>query len=482
MATKKTILVIYFQSTWGYPLRDTIKTHLFSWKNYSKHRVIYINIAFGFPEQWARKINIDTIIFHTSFAAIRWNELDTFKIYTEKCAYLKEINCQKIIMPQDEWLYTDMLNDFINDFGITHILTVSFEEDWHKIYDKIDFNKVSLKTILTGYLDPGTLKRIKKRKVKVKTRDIDIGYRAWKAEYWLGEHGMHKVWIANIFNKASKERKLKTDISLQTNYEYALKGDDWFDYLLRCKATIGVEGGASLLDKHGDIRRKVEEYLKEHPQASFEETRTHCFLDEDHKLGFKPTSPRHLEACATETCQFLIEGRYNDILLPWKHYIPVKKDYSNIDEVLNILQDTEQIRKITQTAYDDIVKSGKWTYQKFVREIETSIIDKAEPVQQKGSIFSLIFTRYTLALIDYFNWQIIRLEVKSQLNVNDPILQIIVSEISSFSVEHKPIWNMSKMTYSMLWKTMEYKYPFLARICQKVSLFKAMNILKGKGK
>lgn len=33
------------------------------------------------------------------------------------------------------------------------------------------------------------------------------------------------------------------------------------------------------------------------------------------------------------TAQVLLEGYYNGIFEPWKHYIPIKKDCSNLDQV-----------------------------------------------------------------------------------------------------------------------------------------------------
>ena len=410
---KKTILILYY-TRWVYPLRDTIEKHLYSWRRYSRHRIIYVNVMFGFPEKLLKKINIDVVIFHTIFLGMRWTP-SIFTAHTEKCAYLKKLSCVKIAMPQDEFMQTELLNDFINDFGITHILTCASEPDWSKIYDKIDRQKVCLKTILTGYLDPRTVKYIERQKTKVKVKDIDIGYRAWKAEYWLGEHGMHKVKIANLFKKLSKEHGLITDVSMRE--EDVLAGNKWFKYLLRCKATIGVEGGASVLDKDGSIKVKVDKYLKEQPAATFEETRSRCFPDDDHKLELACISPRHLESCVTETCQLLIEGKYNNILQPWKHYVPIKKDYSNANEALDLIKDNGRINRITKTAYKDIVQSGKWTYPRFIKGIESTIINDASFAgNSKTSPWrNTFFVAILLNLKDFLDWQFIRLELEGNL-------------------------------------------------------------------
>ena len=144
---------------------------------------------------------------------------------------------------------------------------------------------------------------------------------------------MHKVRIAEIFDNISKKYNFKTDISLKK--EDTLFGDKWFEFLLRCKATIGVEGGASILDRDGTIRKIVLDYLKENPGVTFSEVSDKFLKKVDNALTLRCISPRHFEACITRTCQFLVEGNYNDIFIPWRHYIPIKKDYSNVEEVIH---------------------------------------------------------------------------------------------------------------------------------------------------
>lgn len=79
----------------------------------------------------------------------------------------------------------------------------------------------------------------------------------------------------------------------------------------------------------------------------------------------------------TRTCQVLLEGAYNGIFEPWRHYIPVKRDYSNVDEVLRALQDDKLVDRIAEQAYQDIVASGRWSYQRLVADLEEDIIDPA---------------------------------------------------------------------------------------------------------
>jgi hypothetical protein len=196
-----------------------------------------------------------------------------------------------------------------------------------------------------------------------------VGYRAYRATPSLGRHGFLKTQIAKVFQEAAPREGLTVDIS--NRHEDAFVGDGWYRFLLRCKYTIGVEGGSSVLDRDGSITKKTEEYLDQHPGASFEEVEAACFPGLDGQLKLFALSPRHLEACATRTCQVLIEGDYNGILAPWKHYIPLQRDFGNLDEVLRLIKEDTLRADITENAYRDIVASGAYSYRGFANSVVT---------------------------------------------------------------------------------------------------------------
>lgn len=408
---RKTILILYY-TRYVYPLRDTIHTHIYCWRHYSRHRALFVNLAFGFPEQLIRRLRIDAIVFHTIFLGARENR-ELFRFRVNQIRSLAALPCVKIALPQDEYLNTDLLNDFINEFGVTHLFTVALRPDWKTIYNRIDHQRVHIRTVLTGYLDERTLRRIERMKRNGHVREIDIGYRAWRADYRLGEFAQHKVRVGEVFQQAAEARGLRTDISQRLEDMYA--GDAWFAHLLCCRATVGVEGGASLLDRDGAVRDRAEVYLRQHPHASFEQVRGACFKDDDHSIGLMVLSPRHLEAVATETCQFLVEGQYNDILKPGVHFFPVRRDYSNVAEALDFLQDANRCRAMAAAAYRDIVLSGRWTYRHFVEDIERTVIDPA-PAGARPTVswWRRILAPLSLQLRDWLTWRVIEWELKQR--------------------------------------------------------------------
>ena len=59
-----------------------------------------------------------------------------------------------------------------------------------------------------------------------------------------------------------------------------------------------------------------------------------------------------------------------------KHYIPLCKDFSNIEQAINLFND-DKIRQIfTQNAYDDLIKSGKYSYNQFIQDFDKILLEK----------------------------------------------------------------------------------------------------------
>jgi hypothetical protein len=351
-------------------LRATIRDHVNAFKKYSAHNIFYLNLAYREKIPWhVRRMKFDVVIFHTLFFTARWDETG-FQRTMRKAQFLKELDAVKVGLPQDEHFKTGYIHQMIQEFGIQTIFSVGPSSEWPKLYGELA-NQIQLKSVLTGYLDPSTIKKINAYARKIRTRTIDIGYRARHVEPSLGRHGRLKPYIAEQFLSRAAGSKLLMDIS--TRAEDTIVGNAWYAFLLRCKYTIGVEGGASILDRDGSIRERTLKFMEQHPEAGFEEIEANCFPGLDGNLHYVAISPRHLEACATRTCQVLIEGEYNGILKPGVHYIELKRDFSNLDEVLKWIEQDHLREEMTERAYRDIVQSGLYSYERFV----SAVLDEA---------------------------------------------------------------------------------------------------------
>jgi hypothetical protein len=407
---KLKILILY--KCLGFPLRTTIDEHLYSFLRYSEHRCFYYKLDRSghrlksknnriLPD-YLLDIDFDMIIFHYGFMSSRWAGKEFMDETYEQVKELRHSKAVKIAMAQDEYKNSADLCDFINKFGVDVMFTVTPESEWKKIYDEVDFSKTSFYLTLTGFLDKKGVARINKLSKGIE-KSIDIGYRARNLPAWLGRHGYMKSQVAGIFDNAAKKYELKTDISIRP--EDTFLGLAWYRFLISCKYMIGVEGGATVHDKYGKIWDLGTEFMKNNPNASFEEIEAACFPDLDGKLQLIAISPRHLESCATRTCQVLMESTYNGILKPNVHYIPVKNDFSNLDEVLQMIKDDKLREKITNQAYNDIVLSGRWSYESFVNDVVNKGIKHIDRMyltrRTRPHVLAYIFNRY----FDWWTWR-----------------------------------------------------------------------------
>jgi hypothetical protein len=367
----RSVLVAYALLQW--PWRKSLEDHLYSFRRYGRHNYHYLNLAvpgMALPYSAAR---YEAIIWHTSFLSwLRWSPRVQQRGILRRARLIKDCAPLRVALPQDEFLRSDAINEALTELEVDHVFSVAPPSEWPKIYDGLDRERVGLSRVLTGYLDEDTLARTERILREARSRPIDIGYRTVPAKPYLGRHAMLKADIAKVVRERAEARGLRVDIS--TKAEDTIYGDDWYRFLASCRYTIGIEGGASILDRDGSVRACVDSRLEDDPEADFAELEAACFPGRDGELALHAISPRHLEACATRTAQILVEGEYADILRPETHYVSLRRDLSNLDEVLDaVASDDGLAPELADRAYLDVVASGRYTYGSFVEQIEAEL-------------------------------------------------------------------------------------------------------------
>jgi hypothetical protein len=149
-------------------------------------------------------------------------------------------------------------------------------------------------------------------------------------------------------------------------------------FLRACRFSIGTESGASVVDFDGTIKKRCQQYLRQHPNADFEEVSAALFADVDGKTAVQTISPRLFEAAAFENTLILHEGRYEDMIKPDVHYISVKKDYSNVDEVVRRMKDRAFCAMLARNARKDLIDSKQYNYAAFVERFDTILESHVE--------------------------------------------------------------------------------------------------------
>lgn len=310
-------------------------------------------------------VDYDGIILHYTFlAGARFLENPTK--WNKRIARIKSLKGFKVAIPQDEYDETDRLCDLFKNHDIKTVFSCFDRyEDFIYAYPEEKAGKLNYVPVFTGYVEESEKLSLAERSLPYVDRPCDIGYRARKLPYFLGKHGQLKYELAEFFKRKLKNSNFIYDIANNTDNSNVFLGKDWYGFLLNCKAFLGCEGGSSLLDADGSIKRCLSKYMKKHPEATFEEAEKVCFPGQDFNIKCFAVSPRHFEAIMTKTLQVLVEGNYGGILKPEVHYIELKRDFSNIKDVLDKLQDSEYCQQIIDRAYQDVIESGRYTYSKF---------------------------------------------------------------------------------------------------------------------
>ena len=211
---------------------------------------------------------------------------------------------------------------------------------------------------------------------------VDIVYRARNLPFHIGHHGQLKHEIAGIVETGgARARPAHGHLDRHRDTKY---GDAWVEFLASGRCVIGTESGSSALDPVGAIRRFEAEWRPQLPDATFEQFSA---LQEpgwdDH--DFTAISPRLFEAAQTKTCQLLVEGAYDGILEPETHYVPLRRDFSNLAEALERIGDPAETEAVAERAWDDLIASGRYSYGAFAAHVESVVDELAGERVRSGS-------------------------------------------------------------------------------------------------
>jgi phytoene dehydrogenase-like protein len=75
----------------------------------------------------------------------------------------------------------------------------------------------------------------------------------------------------------------------------------------------------------------------------------------------------------------LYEGKYSGILQPWRHYIPLRKDHSNMAEVVSALRDAKRCEEIADQAYREVARGERYSYKTFAEKVDRAMAEAFRP-------------------------------------------------------------------------------------------------------
>lgn len=367
VTTPRRILMLYYWDDRNPTMRPAIRQHLQVLDNSAeRHHLLYHNVAYGVPG-WLKLIGFDAVILHTTLLCYRWSSL--FPKVQKDLAWLRACDCLKIAMPQDEYDHSEILDEWLSDLNVA-IVCSNFDERFRSVlYPRMHMRARFLKC-LTGYIDMANAATCQVKSRPMAERPLDIVYRAAHLPYWFGSQGQLKHEIATIVDRRARELGMACDIS--TRDQDAITGNNWYDFLASGRTIIGCESGSSVLDTRGGIQAQIRAWLAQNPNLTFAEVCKKLPAGWD-EYRFFALGPRHLEAIVTRTCQVLIEGDYDGVLRPDRHYLSLRRDFGNLDEILHKIKDHALLETIANRAYEDVFESKKYTYGELARVLDAEL-------------------------------------------------------------------------------------------------------------
>lgn len=360
------MLVLYASNSTHTP---TVQEYLAALARFSDHHVTFADAVQQAPAPYDMG-QFDVILVHYSVRLT----LDDY-ISPAVVAGLKASGAFRILTIQDEYEATERARRWMDELGFHAILTCVPDGQAGQVYPRERYPATELIPILTGYVPEG-LERARTWR-PLRERPVTIGYRGRRLPYIYGELGQEKYQIALQMRALCERRGVRCDIEWDESKR--IYGDAWYAFIGDCRAMLGSESGSNVFDFDGSIRRQGELALQDEPNMSFEEFHARYLRGIDGKIRMNQISPRVFEAIALGTPLILFEGSYSGVVRPGEHYLPLKKDFSNADEIFERLQDLDALEAMAGRAYRDVIGSRRYSYQAFVRAIDEFVVTRVGP-------------------------------------------------------------------------------------------------------
>jgi hypothetical protein len=367
------------------PDLSVVMDYLEAIQNYSRHELVCVNSREGIGDPCPDFSRFDAVLIHyTTYLTI-----PSFfpKPYAKA---FRRFGGLKVVILQDEYRWGDATSRQLERFGVHMILSSLTTANLPLAYRAPGLASIDKCSALPGYIPE---RMLGVSVPPIEERPLHVTYRGREKEYWLGALSQEKGEIARRFAPLAAASGLACDIS--TDEGRRLQGGDWIALLCAGRATLGVEGGASIFDFDGEAERRTRQYLALHPSASYEEVLREVLAPFEGNVMHRTLTPRCLEAICLKTALILYPGEYRGILQPHRHYIPLERDFSNIEEVIRKVKDGAFLQDLVDRAYEEIAASPDHRFTTFVKRLDFLMHRKwaALQTQAKPGLMHRLFGR-----------------------------------------------------------------------------------------
>ena len=342
---------------------STVFEHLDAFRKYSVLPWSYLDIAI-FNDESEDVNSYDVVVIHYSI------RLPFGQINDTGVRKLRNFRGLKILFIQDEYDNTNIVKKVIRSVPFDLVFSVVPGNSIPKIYPQDEFPQTRFVSCLTGYVPDELIGQVGKLTSPSK-RSLFIAYRGRPLPIRYGRLGQEKVVIGQHVKTYCHKHGISCDIEWEESSR--IYGKDWYAFISSAKAMLGSESGSNVFDWDGDLQQTIDHYRKKTPNVTESDVYQNIIEEREVDGLMNQISPRVFEMAAAKTVMVLLEGSYSGVLEPGTHFFPLKKDFSNLDQILAELRDDIKVDAMADRAYQDIILTGKYSYRQFVGMVDSEI-------------------------------------------------------------------------------------------------------------
>lgn len=283
------------------------------------------------------------VVLHSVFSNARY-------LHGRLLEALRRVRAPKVYFIGNEYKLMPEKMAFCEELGVSLLVSQITSPDVHALYG------ARLGCEVVGIPNTGLDTALFSPRRPFDERPIDLGYRAFESPPYLGH--VERTQIVEVFRDAAARHRLVTDISMDPEDRFTEPA--WADFLNRCKGQVGSEAGGDYFELTDATRKAVIDFQAERPDAPFEVIWDSFFRDYPDPVSGRALSGRVVEAAGAKTVQLLLEGDYGGYFHADIHYISVRKDFSNVDEALEKLNDPGTCREVADAAHRVALEELTW--------------------------------------------------------------------------------------------------------------------------
>ena len=351
-------LVLYYE-TQTFTLN--VYEHLSSLARFSESRVFFAHQGPNVPV--SDLALFDVVIIHYSI------RLPFNQIAEETAQALEAFGGLKVLFIQDEYDNTHRAWHWIKRLGIKVVFSSVPQASMQRVYPAEEFPGVRFVSNLTGFAPEAlaAARRIR-RHHNVRSRlviaDAPCRFAMGRSARtrWMSDGSSKRIADANVI---SHDIAWDEDIGFM-----AIRGTPSSHRAGPCSAARAARTSSTGM---GRSRAGSLCHRKQHPRASDQDVYNALIAPLEMPGLMNQVSPRIFEAIACRTPLVLFDGQYSDAVLPDQHYIALRRDGSNMKEVISRLREDKEVDAMVERAYADVLASGRFGHRAFVRMVDDEI-------------------------------------------------------------------------------------------------------------